>query len=250
MLLAAALACAPLRAASAAAPDNDHPTPVLVELFTSEGCSDCPPADDLLMRLDREQFVPGVHAIVLSEHVTYWNHQGWRDPFSMQEIDWRQEQYQDRFKLQSAYTPQMVVDGAQQFLGNSSQALDRAMAQAASDTKQPLQIVDARWENDGVHFAVHTDAAHGEHLYAALAEDVDHSQVSSGENAGRTLHHVAVVRVLKDFKSEFANARALTLSASAFKKESANASVRLVVFLSDPRTGRVDGVAEQMLSKP
>src|ERR1700733_11174064 len=103
-----------------AAADNTQPTPVLVELFMSEGCSDCPPADALLQRLDETQFVSGAFAIVLSEHVTYWNHLGWRDPFSFDDMDFRQKEYGERFNLESIYTPQAVIDGTTQLVGNNA----------------------------------------------------------------------------------------------------------------------------------
>jgi hypothetical protein len=220
--------------------------PVLVELFTSEGCSDCPPADDLLARLDHDQPRPGLHIIVLSEHVTYWNHLGWTDPFSMEQMDDRQKDYQSLFQLGDVYTPQMVVDGAAQFVGSDVTALKAAMERAASSVKQPLEVAASNWDKDGVHFTVKTNATQGTHLFAAVAEDVSRSEVGRGENAGRTLHHVAVVRTLKQFKSGFADT-SLTLPASGVGRGAA--SLRLVVFLADAHSGHVVGVAEKIIAK-
>jgi hypothetical protein len=220
--------------------------PVLVELFTSEGCSDCPPADELLARLDHDQPIPGVHVVVLSEHVTYWNHQGWTDPFSMEQMDARQKDYQSRFHIDDVYTPQMVVDGAEQFAGGNVKALSDAMAHAASGAKQPLEVTSTKWDKDEVHFTVKTTSTPGTHLFAAIAEDVTRSEVSRGENAGRTLHHVAVVRSLKQFKPGSADS-SLTLPASGVAK--GTASLRLVVFLADAKDGRVVGVDEKSVAK-
>jgi hypothetical protein len=224
--------------------------PVLVELFTSEGCSDCPPADRLLAQLDTTQFVPGANAVVLSEHVTYWNHQGWSDPFSLDEMTARQQQYVNRFGLQDSYTPQMVVDGATQFVGNDPRALNRAVAEAASVPKQTLSIEDAHWENSAAQFSVRGAADPGTRLIAVLAADATQSEVSRGENAGRKLHHVAVVRVMKDLGSNAADGRPLRLAGgSLFHTGEATGPVRLVVFLVDHKTGHVRAVAEQTLGR-
>ena len=220
-------------------------TPVLVELFTSEGCSDCPPADALLARLDATQFVPGAHAIVLSEHVTYWNHLGWRDPFSLDAMTERQEEYVHRFGLDSAYTPQMVVDGAVQFVGSNQRALAQAVAQAAAAPTVPVTIAGAGWTGDQVHFAVHVQLpAHGE-LYAVLAQDATHSEVARGENAGRTLHHVAVVRELKHLGSKAVDGQPVQLSAGS----KTAGPLRLVVFIADRRNGLILGAAERTLAR-
>ena len=224
--------------------------PVLVELFTSEGCSDCPPADALLARLDGTQFVPGAQAIVLSEHVTYWDHEGWRDPFSMEELTARQERYVEHFGLSSSYTPQMVVDGATQFVGNNSQALSRAVASAAERPKKPLKIEGALWNKDSVQFSVRGAAETGTELIAVLAENATHSEVSRGENAGRTLHHVAVVRVMKEFGSYAVDGQQLRLSTTNMShRGEAKDPIRLVVFLVDRKSGGVLSVTEQTISR-
>src|SRR6266568_2641837 len=138
--------------------------PVLVELFTSEGCSDCPPADALLARLDATQFVPGAQVIVLSEHVTYWNYLGWRDPFSFEAMDERQQRYVMQFAIEGSYTPQVVVDGTEQAVGNDAAAVSRAVAHAAATAKQKIAIENARWVDGEVQFSVRGVAAPGETL--------------------------------------------------------------------------------------
>jgi hypothetical protein len=244
-------ACALTASAQTASPAADAaPVPVLVELFTSEGCSDCPPADKLLEELDTRQPIPGARAIVLSEHVTYWNHQGWTDPFSMTDIDDRQKEYGERFHIDSIYTPQAVVDGSAQMVGNNGPELARAVEAAAKTAKEPLTIADPRWENGAAVFSVKGAADAKARLVAVLAADATTSTVAHGENAGRTLHHVAVVRVMKDFASSSADGRPLRLSGGPLAHgKDASGPVRLVVFAVDRKTGHVTAAAEQTINR-
>ena len=223
--------------------------PVLVELFTSEGCSDCPPADRLLEELDTKQPIPGAQAIVLSEHVTYWNHLGWRDPFSLDEIDQRQNEYGGRFHLDSVYTPQAVIDGAAQLVGNNGSGLAQAVEHAASAAKKPITIGDAHWDNGAVIFTVHGPSDSGLKLVAVLAADATGAKIERGENAGRTLHHVAVVRTIKDFGSSGTDGRSLRLSGGSLAHDSSNTPTRLIVFLAEKKTGHVTAVSEQTLTR-
>lgn len=235
-----------LRAQQASAPSSRQP--VLVELFTSEGCSDCPPADALLARLDATQYIPSAQAIVLSEHVTYWDHQGWRDPFSLEEMTGRQEQYVRRFGLESSYTPQMVVDGATQFVGNNPRALSLAVTSAAATPKKTLAIEDAHWNGGWVQFSVHGEMPADAKLVAVLAADATHAEVSRGENAGRTLHHVAVVRVIKQFDAGSLDGKPLKIVSPAPPQGAKSSGpVRLVVFVADRKTGKVEAATEQTL---
>jgi hypothetical protein len=224
--------------------------PVLVELFTSEGCSDCPPADALLAKLDATQPIPGAQTIVLSEHVTYWNHQGWRDPFSFDGMTERQEEYGRRFGLDSSYTPQMVVDGTEQLVGSNGRALVAAVQKEIAIAKQAIAIEGAKWEHGAAQFAIHANPPAGARVVAVLAADATHSEVARGENAGRTLHHTAVVRVMKEFDSNVADGRELKLAGGPLsQKDEASGPVRLVVFLVDRKTGHVLGAAQQILPR-
>ncbi|WP_263350648.1 DUF1223 domain-containing protein [Acidicapsa acidisoli] len=224
--------------------------PVLVELFTSEGCSSCPPADALLAKLDATQSVPGAEVIVLSEHVTYWDHQGWRDPFSLESITQRQQEYAGRFGLDDVYTPQAVVDGAAQIVGSHERELDTAIARAAAAPKIPLSIADAQWDSGSVRFSVDGgDADSGKTLIAALALDSAQSSVLRGENSGRNLRHVAVVRVMQEMARGAVDGRTFTMKASAASQPGTTGAMRLVVFQIDRKNGHVLALAERTIGR-
>jgi hypothetical protein len=164
---------------------------VLVELFTSEGCSSCPPADAVLARLQQEQPVPGVTLIVLSEHVDYWNDLGWKDPFSHRRFSDRQSAYGDRI-----YTPQAIVDGRIDVLGSDRAAIVRAAGSAAREPHGALALTRTP---KGVRISVTGLSGHPDALVMlAVVEDGLVSKVERGENAGRTLRHTAVVRELRE----------------------------------------------------
>ncbi len=128
-------------------------TPVLVELFTSEGCSSCPPADALLSRLGRTQPVRGADIIALEEHVDYWDRLGWKDPFSSEAATARQSEYGEAFGGNQVYTPQMIVDGRAEFVGSSDTDALRAI-RAASQTPKPA--IQLSWEA-GDSLAIHVE---------------------------------------------------------------------------------------------
>ncbi|MGD1063771.1 MAG: DUF1223 domain-containing protein [Terracidiphilus sp.] len=253
LVATAFLLCLPAAGQPGAVPNQapaqapTQPNPVLVELFTSEGCSDCPPADAVLAQLDTQGF-PGAQVIVLSEHVTYWNHQGWTDPFSFDEIDFRQQGYVRQFGLDSPATPQFVVDGAMQLAGSNPPVLAGFITRAAAAPKIQIEIGNAhRAANGSIAFTVHTATAAKGTLVAVIAENATHSEVSHGENAGRTLHHVAVVRVIKEFGSSATDGRTLELSGgNVLRAEKDGEPLRLVVFLVSHF--HVVGAAEQTLN--
>jgi hypothetical protein len=174
-------------------------TPVVVELFTSEGCSSCPPADALLVQLSQKT-PPGVDLILLGEHVDYWNHDGWSDRFSSSQFSQRQSDYEEHLHVAGPYTPQMVIDGHLQFVGNDVAALQHNLELAAAQAKSAQ--VSLQWEaGDHVKIAVQAPEKTHAHVFLAVTEDGLTTAISGGENTGRTLRHAAVVRELEELGS-------------------------------------------------
>ncbi|GGA60556.1 coproporphyrinogen III oxidase [Edaphobacter acidisoli] len=219
-------------------------TPVLVELFTSEGCSSCPPADTLLAKLSELQPVQTANIIVLSEHVDYWDHQGWRDRFSSASLTDRQRAYGTIFRVPDIYTPQIVVDGASQFVGTDSRHILDAIQHQSQATKLNLVLSKANVDGDriaaSISIATPTDTLKGD-LYAALVDPSDTTNVSGGENKGHSLQFVNVVRTfqhigsLKDLRS---GPHSFTIEAP---KDSKPAAMRLIVFAQSKDNGPVLG---------
>lgn len=174
--------------------------PIVVELFTSEGCSSCPPADHLLADLQK-QSRPDAELIVLSEHVDYWDFQGWKDPFSAKQFSDRQAQYAQNQISDEVYTPQMFVDGHKGFTGSDSgQAVDE-IRNAAKATKIQVHIEQLDSAAGSTRFRIITGAGKEADLILAITEDGLESKVARGENSGRFLSHTGVVRSLKKIGS-------------------------------------------------
>jgi len=180
-------------------------TPIVVELFTSEGCSDCPPADTLLEKLDATQPVAGAEIIALGEHVDYWDRLGWKDRFSSAAVTGRQQGYQARFGTESIYTPQMVVDGRAEFVGSDASAARKAIERSL---KAPHGAIALDAVNVGAEFdrpiRIRVSATDlptispGDHadIVLLITESGLKTDVKRGENHGRTLSHAPVVRYL------------------------------------------------------
>ena len=225
-------------------------TPVLVELFTSEGCSSCPTADALLARLQRTQPVPDADILALEEHVDYWDSLGWRDRFSSQQFSARQSAYIERLRLSSEYTPQMIVDGTDQFAGNDVVHALRAIAQAASTPKLTLSLSQLTVDGNRIAGQVRVprpaasrrkSAPVRADVYAALVQSVTSTQVLAGENGGQTLHHVSVVRQMQRIGS-LAQAASTRLKFSlGVPLDAASADFRVVVFVQRAGQGAVLG---------
>lgn len=254
LALIAALACTLKLAPGAYASDRDR-VPILIELFTSEGCSTCPPADLFLQALDGQP-IAGVDLIVLSEHVDYWDRQGWKDPFSSAAFSDRQGTYARQFHLRDYYTPQMVLDGCRQFSGNNVKEAEKAIAESLAQPKIAVRVSEISAGKNLVRARLETGALDSSfnlrsvEVYVALALNRAESQVERGENAKRRLTHTAVVKKLVKVGKirvgeQFAQVIELKTESGA---DSHN--LRLVAFLQDPASHRVVGASMKTVDVP
>jgi len=233
-------------------------TSVLVELFTSEGCSSCPPADALLTRLYKDQPVDGAEVIALEEHVDYWDGLGWEDPFSSPEWTRRQREYAAAFRNGSVYTPQMVVDGQAEFVGSRQRQSEREVSDGARRAKTEVVVTASGSRTDGApQFSVHVGKLTGgtggdlAEIWLAVAENNLQSAVTRGENAGEHLRHSSVLRTLRKIgvaeshKDEPFSGNALVRLDPAWKRE----NTRVIVFVQERKSRKILGAAEAELSR-
>jgi hypothetical protein len=217
--------------------------PVVLELFTSEGCSSCPPADRLLIELTGKQPIKGALVIGIGEHVDYWDHQGWKDPFSDRLFSQRQTVYANAGGSNDIYTPQIIVDGIDTVVGHDRRAVFDAIRRAAGRKKPAMAL---EWSADTSKLAVTVGTSRetvDATVFLAITEDGLRTSVKRGENAGRTLDHAAVARRLTqvgktDSDGSFSSVVPLAL-APGWNRQ----ALRIVVFVQVDKTRRIAAAA-------
>lgn len=235
-------------------------SPVIVELFTSEGCSSCPPADKVLAELETAQPIPGAEIIALSEHVDYWNYIGWSDPFSSAAFSARQGAYADVFNNSGVYTPQMVVDGQAEFVGSNSEKARTAITRLAKIPKAEVTIDEGQKvepENTSiiklqVRVAKLPKLSPNDiaEVLLAITESNLSSQVVRGENTGRQLNHTAVVRELRSLGSvSSANKPFEAETTAILGKDWKRSQLKVVAFVQERKQKRILGAAAVNLAE-
>lgn len=221
---------------------------VLVELFTSEGCSSCPSADKVFSALkDREDVA------LLAWHVDYWDKLGWKDRFGHEEATPRQERYAAALNGGRLYTPQMVVNGQAEFVGSDSVRAKRTIDEAVKADGIPVSA-RLRLRDGSIHceysiLSISEEVARGNaSVFVALTEDNLLSEVTAGENSGRTLHHDGVVREFRKLQRVDKTACEGTWGVIE-RKEWKQRDLKAVVFVQEESTGRILGATVAKLGE-
>lgn len=208
----------------------------VVELFTSEGCSSCPPADRLVARLQQEEKDKAVY--ILAFHVDYWDRLGWKDGYSSAQYTHRQTQYASWLKLNSIYTPQAVVNGRQEMVGSQEASLRKAIDNGLEQPQAAGLFLSAVRENQGRvgwHYQV-SPSQRDEVLVVALIQKKATTEVRAGENSGQTLSHVQIVRGLASANVDRSGSGSgdLPVPAGVGPDEE-----ELIAFVQDSNSGRI-----------
>lgn len=227
------------------------PIPVVIELYTSEGCSDCPPADRVLAELLSDQPLDGIEVIALGEHVDYWNDLGWPDRFSSGAFTRRQREYRRAvFAPTPVYTPQLVIDGHWQCIGSDRGAAEELIRRAARTGKARVRASAGRMDAGSVpvtvdvEMPVSSDPRVPVDIVVAVVEDGFVTDVRRGENRGRMLRHDAVVRSLAVVGQVPADRDSVSVSARVASADGARSTdARVVAFVQERESRRIVGAA-------
>jgi len=210
----------------------------VVELFTSEGCSSCPPADKFLEELQKDNGNKEIY--LLAFHVDYWDHQGWKDRFSDAAYSNRQGQYAQWMNLRTIYTPQIVVNGASEYVGSNTGAILQAISAGLEEQAKGTLTLNARKDGNKLNVAYEeTGNAKDAELVLALVQRAAQSNVKAGENSGRKLSHAQVVRRMVHFPLSAAKKNASIQLPDDFTEN----GWELIGFVQDNANGHITAAA-------
>jgi hypothetical protein len=210
---------------------------VVVELFTSEGCSSCPAADELLKEISEKREGEGKPFVALAFHVTYWNHLGWIDPYSNEAFTDRQKKYYSVLKQPQLYTPQVVINGAHEFVGSNAIAFRDTLAKAEKRKSSYSIDATAKQEGDSIKIEYTVDSESKNYLMnIALIERNSERSVTRGENKNRTLKHFNVVR---EFKTRELKKQGMIKFARV--KDLAINNMEIVLYVQHKKTMKIGG---------
>ncbi|TPG40763.1 DUF1223 domain-containing protein [Flavobacterium pectinovorum] len=214
--------------------NNNNNSFVVVELFTSEGCSSCPPADELITKLQSEAGNKNLY--LLAYHVDYWDRLGWKDQFSSNEFTLRQQKYQDWLHLQVMYTPQFIINGTTEFAGYNESALNKKVSDALEAKTSTDLTLTAQSDKDALEIQFKTNVLEKDsRLFVATVQKQGTSKVIRGENTGRMLHHTQIVRQLNSFKLDNKEGKVTVLKPQNFNSQ----DFELIGFIQNTVTGRI-----------
>ena len=207
-------------------------SPIVIELFTSEGCSSCPPADDLIAKIKKEYANQPVY--ILAYHVDYWDRLGWKDTFSDAIYSKRQYKYASWIKTSSVYTPQIIVNGTAQFVGSNTARLRSELVKTSGLQENTISLKTHKKESGELEVNFNLKVIDKQNtLNVALVEDEATVQVKRGENSNRNLHHVNIVRALKNVDAVNSGSVSFTL------QKDLTENYHIIAFLQNSKTGKI-----------
>lgn len=214
----------------------------VVELFTSEGCSSCPPADELMAKLQAE--TKGQNIYFLAYHVDYWDRLGWKDHFSSNEFTVRQQQYQDWLSLYVMYTPQFIINGTTEFAGYNETSLYKKVSDALAMKQTANLELTATSDTDSLYVDFKTNLIQkNTSLFIATVQKNATSKVERGENKGNTLHHVQIVKQLQGFIMTENKGNIILEKPVGFNSK----DWELIGFIQNTSTGKISATAKVVL---